>query len=304
MWELSFIARDFEVRRKAIFEDIDRKDGPMWSQICVICLNLIKSIEGRIDDYGKPPALPKPIEVPPTEARGRVTAPQKDDPVFQTKPAPKTMRSEVEKVIGQVARSPGHSPVTQLSPVAKKTLRSATDKLLSKEQQEALSSGHIANQFHGRIMAVVQNEWIGHWFRHDFRNRFTAAVLGTPEAEPTLYMNAATVLSLLAVHSLAEDKFGNVHRDVPGIVRTLTSVINKIETFKKGFPLHWTDVAKDKSTPEVDLVVDALKMGLAQVVAEFEPYSNDLRLTLKDMRMAKEAAAKAPEPAQEMEQVR
>ena len=48
----------------------------------------------------------------------------------------------------------------------------------------------------------------------------------------------------------------------------------------------------------MDKVVNALKTGLGEVVAKFEPYSNDLRLTLSDVRLAKEAAAKKDEMAE------
>lgn len=44
MWELAFIARDYESRRKAIYEDIDRKDGTMWSQVYAICLDIMKGM--------------------------------------------------------------------------------------------------------------------------------------------------------------------------------------------------------------------------------------------------------------------
>jgi nucleoporin NDC1 len=231
----------------------------------------------------------------------------KDDPIFQSKPAGKSMRGEVQKALGQAARSPGHSPVSQLSPVAKKTLRSARDRVLSKEQQEALAPAQLKSRFQEWTLTVLKYEIPGKWFRQGLRRRITAAVLGTPLGEPALYINAAAALSLLSVYSIAEDKFGNVHRDVPNMVRTFTNTIKKLEGFKQGFPSHWTDVTRDSATPELDTVIDALKTGLAQVVAEFEPYSSDLRLTLKDIRLAKEAAEKSAEPeepVQEMEQVR
>jgi nucleoporin NDC1 len=278
----------------------------MWSQIYMICLTIISGLENRVDNYGKPPPpLPVTKDASATEQKTRVAAPLKEDPIFQTKPTSKTMRGEVEKVLGQVARSPGHSPVSQLSPLAKKTLRNAKDRVLSKEQQEALSPPKLKGQLHQWALIVLHYNIPGMWFRQGFRRRFNTAVLGTPYAEPSLYVHAATVLSLLSVHSLAEDKFGNVHRDVPTIVRTFTAVIRKLEAFKQGLPVHWTDISQAKATPEVDQVLDALKTGLAQVVSEFEPYSADLRLSLKDVRLAKEAAAKPVEdPAQEMEEVR
>ncbi|GKT86924.1 nuclear envelope protein [Colletotrichum tofieldiae] len=290
LWELAYIARNDEGRRKAIFQDIDRKDGSTWSQIYVHCLNVIKSIESRIDGYGKPASVPA-APVQPEEARARSSAPLKEDPIFQSKPANRTMRGEMEKALTQVGRHPGTSPVSQLSPIAKKTLRGARDKVLSKEQQEALSSPQLKSQFQTWALKIINNEYVGCVFRQEFRNRLTAVVLGTPYSELSQYVNAVDVLSLLAVHSLTEDTFGKVHKDIPTIIRTFTTVINKIEVFKTNFPVHWTDVEQNRAAPEVDALIAALKTGLGQVIAEFEPYSNDLRLTRTDMRLAKEAAA-------------
>ncbi|KAK2026881.1 nucleoporin protein Ndc1-Nup [Colletotrichum zoysiae] len=290
LWELAYIARNDEGRRKAIFQDIDRKDGSTWSQIYVHCLNVIKSVENRIDDYGKPAAVPA-VPVQSEEVRARSSAPLKEDPIFQSKPANRTVRGEMEKALSQVGRHSGASPVSQLSPMAKKTLRGARDKVLSKEQQEALSSPQLKSQLQTWALKVISNEYVGWVFRQEFRNRLTAVVLGTPYSELSQYVNAADVLSLLAVHSLTEDTFGKVHKDIPTIIRTFTTVISKIEAFKSNFPVHWTDIEQNRAAPEVDALIAALKTGLAQVIAEFEPYSSDLRLTRTDMRLAKEAAA-------------
>jgi nucleoporin NDC1 len=142
---------------------------------------------------------------------------------------------------------------------------------------------------------LISIGWIGDIIRQSFRTQFAAAVLGGSFAEPTLHANAATALCQLAVHSLAEDLYGNVHRDVPSIIRTLASIIKKVEGLKAQFPLHWTDVRGLKECPEVDEVVEALKTGLEQVISKFEPYSTDLRLTPTDLRIAKEAIGKPVE---------
>jgi len=261
----------------------------MWSQIYVLCLGIIKGIEARIDEYEKKPEPEKSAgDDKKAEPKQRVTAPLKEEPIYQSKTGAKMGRREV-------ARSPGHSPAAQLSPLAKKTFINARDKVLSKEQQEALAPEKLLSQFQQYGRALLTQQYIpGSWFQQEFNRRFTVVVLGTPYAELSLYVNAANALGLLAVHSLAEDKFGNVHRDVPAIIRTLTGVITKIEGFKTRFPVHWTDINANKATPEVDKVLDALKTALGQVVGEFEPYSADLGLSMKDVRVAKEAAVKPP----------
>ncbi|TWU78990.1 hypothetical protein ED733_008277 [Metarhizium rileyi] len=292
MWELALIAQDFETRRLAIFGDIDRKDGPMWSQVYAICMELMKQIETRVDDYGNPPqsVVTKPNQI--VGAKQRTAAPLRQETIFTKTGEPAGLLGGVEKVLDQIARTPGSSPVSELSPMAKKTWNDAKDRVLTKEQQEALSPEHLRSEFGNWATSLMKNRYIGRLFHHDFHNRFVSVVLGTPYAEPTLYVNAAQALCLLAVHSLAEDQFGNVHRDVPSIIRTLTAVIRKVELLRQRIPLHWADPSGTKESQEVDQILDALRGGLEQVVAKFEPYSGDLRLSPGDLRLAKEAVVK------------
>lgn len=265
----------------------------MWSQVYAICMDLLKQIENRVDEYGKPPpsAISQPNQA--TEVKKqRTSAPLRQDPIFAKKAETPGLVGGMEKAWDQIARAPGSSPVSELSPLAKKTWKDARDRVLTKEQQEALSPEHLRSEFGSWTTSLMRIEFIGALFRHDFGTRVAGVVLGTPYAEPTLYTNAVQAICLLAVHSLAEDQFGNVHRDVPSIIRTLTAVIRKVESLNQSFPLHWTDASGIKESPEVDEILDALRTGLEQVVSKFEPYSNDLRLSLGDVRLAKEAMVK------------
>ncbi|KAG6009783.1 hypothetical protein E4U21_001213 [Claviceps maximensis] len=302
-WELSLIAQNFEARRQAIFCDIDRKDGPMWSQVYSLCMDLLKQIEDRVDEYGKPPpsAAAQPAQV--TQPKQRASAPLRKDPIFTATGETTGLLGGVEKALDQIARAPGASPVSELSPLAKKTWRDTKDRMLSKEQQEALSPEHLRSEIGKWTTTFMQIEVIGALFRHDFRTRLTGVVMGKPYAEPELYMNAIQALCHLSVHSLAEDQFGNVHRDVPTIIRTFIVLIRKVEGLKEEFPQHWTDPSGSRDSPEIDELLDALRSGLEQIVTKFEPFSYDLRLSLSDLRLAKEVMVKPrreePAPVEE-----
>jgi len=294
MWELAFIARDFEVRRKMIYEDIDRKDGPMWSQVYAICLDVLKSIDARIDNYGKAPAPPAPVIANPVDnakPAQRISQPVRDDPVLLSTPQQKTFRGEIEKAVSQAATSPGQR--SRLSPLAKKALLDAKGKL-AVMKQEATSSRNPDSPF-GYTTHRFLGSPFGSPFRQEFGRRLNAAILGTPYGEVSLYINATTALSQLAAHSLLEDRYGNVQRDISAIIRTLTTVTRKLEAFKATFPTHWTDVEGKKDAPEVDAILGALKESLSELITTFGPYSRDLRLGLTDMRLAKEAAGLASE---------
>jgi nucleoporin NDC1 len=286
MWELAFIARDYEDRRKAIYEDIDRKGGPMWTQIYGICLEILKSIETRIDNYGKPPTPAAPGAEEKVEPKKRITAPPKEDAIFQSTPQKPKFLEEVEKVVNQATVAPGQG--SQLSPLAKKALASGKSQLL-KVQKEVTGLDDPQGLFKELALKVLHSA-AGWPFRQEYGRRLTHAVLGAPYGEPSLYINAVSALSLLAAHSLTEDKYGNVQRDVATIIRTLTTITKKLETFSANLAPHWTDISSVKVCPEVDGVLVALKEALGRLIKEFAPYQRDLRLSLTDMRLAKEAA--------------
>ncbi|OTB08937.1 hypothetical protein M426DRAFT_316233 [Hypoxylon sp. CI-4A] len=298
LWELALIARDFDIRRRSIFEDIDRKDGPIWSQIYVTCLDTLKALEQRIDNYGKPPAPPPaqadaaaPAPQQP-QPQARIVQPPKDDDVWASTPVRKGLRNSLGNMVKGVVLSPGQTPVDVYLPEAKRRALEATDHLLTQEQKEAFTPEGVHTIFQTLSFRVLSVPSIGTLFQQLFSRRLTAAVFGQPYGESSIYINAAYALSKLAVSSLTEDQYGNVQRDVPAIIRTFTAVIKKLEKFRDGFPIHWTDLKKTRDCAEVEELLDALKDGLNELITAFGQYSTDLRLTRADMRLAREAAEK------------
>ncbi|PFH60472.1 hypothetical protein XA68_10906 [Ophiocordyceps unilateralis] len=269
MWELALIAKDFDARRQAIYRDIDQL---------------------RVDQYGKPDTSAV-VQTTEPSVRPRVSGPLRDEPILTQTNRAYGLAGGVEKAWDQIGRAPGASPVSELSPLAKKTWKEAKDRLLSKEQQEVLSPDHIRSGLEHWAAGLVEVRWLGSLLRQDSGTRLTATILGTPYAEPTLYINAVEALCQLAVHSLSEDEFGIVQRDVASIVRTMTAVMDKVEALKRRFPSHWMDPRRVPRSPAVDAVTEALRTGLERLMTTFEPYSRDLGLSRGDVRLAKEAAA-------------
>ncbi|KAI2465589.1 nucleoporin protein Ndc1-Nup [Annulohypoxylon bovei var. microspora] len=319
LWELALIARDFDDRRRSIFEDIDRKDGPMWSQIYVTCLNTIKALEERIDNYGKPPAAPAAqTAAAPAQPPARIVQPPKADNVWASTPSQNGLRNSLGNIVKNAVTSPGKAPADVYLPEAKKVAREASEHFLTQEQRDALSPQGVSSILRTLSLYVLNLPRAGQLFQQAFSRRLTTIVLGQPYGELSTYMNAAFALSRLAVSSLTEDQYGNVQRDVPAIIRTFTVVIKKLERFRDNLPIHWTDLGQNRECPEVDELLDALKDGLNELITAFGQYSTDLRLSRADMRLAREAAERrqaGPEverPAQalaqaartEMQQVR
>lgn len=304
MWELAHIATSFEDRRKAIFADIDRKDGPMWSQVYGLCMDAIKDMETRVDNYGKPP--PPPPAAPVEQPRQRVTAPLNDANILTPqKPqggAAATAKEVVKVITSGSKTSP--TPFAEFEPLARKGWDQTRDHLLTKEQQQAMSTDNVWSQIQRSTLWAMNFEWFRALFQQRFRSDVAGAVMGSPYAEPTLFANAAHALSQLSIHSLQEDQFGNVHRDVPTIIRTFTAVIQKVGAFKQSFPVHWSDTSSSKEAPELDQVLSALRIGLSHVVTSFEPFRHDLRLSPGDLRLAKEAAVDPEEERKRAEKAK
>ncbi|KAH7039852.1 nuclear envelope protein [Microdochium trichocladiopsis] len=292
IWELAYIARDFDDRRKAIFEDIDRPEGPMWAQIYSICMDKLKTIEKSIDEYGKVPAPVQQQAPAPAPASQRIVPPPSNEDVWAPPRQSTGLSSRVGGVVKSIGTSPGKTPAEYLGTEARRRIGQATDQYLTKEQKEMMSPEHLNSSARNLALRVLSTPWVGPIFHQDFRRSLVKAVLGTPYAEPSVPINAAFILSQLAVSSLAEDRYGNVQRDVSTIVRTFTVLIKKLEKFSADFPVHWTDLSGKRECPEVDALLDALKDGLSRLVTAFSPYATDLRLSRADMRLAKEAAEK------------
>ena len=218
--------------------------------------------------------------------------PIKQDDIF-TKPQPK--KRGVGEKVGQIAKDHGQSPVAPISPRAKKLVEKAEKAVAPKEQQDQ------------SFMALLK-EWsllllkyqVGWPFRQEYRRRISTIVLGQPYGDVGVIVDAIDAVTRFSVCSLAEDEYGHVQRDVKTIIQTLTTTVLKLEALKENLGFHWTDVERKKDCPEVDIVLNALKTGLNELVNAFGDYSEDLRLSQSEMRAARVAAtpAKRPEMAQ------
>jgi hypothetical protein len=293
---LAYIAERYEGRRKTIYEDIDRKGGSAWSQILGVCLGVITGMTLRIAEYERPtPAAPSSAtsNQDPITGLPRLAPPikdrlQKPGDLFGAPPKPSTL---VESV-GNYAKNHGNSPPGPLSPRAKKFLGNVEGAVLTPAQQQQLAAQGFMGLFRSWALRVIGSK-LGRPFRQEYRRRIAAVVLGSPYGDVGIIVDAIDSLTRLTVSSLTEDKFGNVQRDVKLIIQTLTSTITQVQGFRDRLGPHWTDVASKKESPEVDAILAALKSGLGELVMAFGDYSEDLRLSQSEMRLAREAATPA-----------
>lgn len=257
----------------------------MWSQVYKLCLDIVHEIETRIDMYGKAPDPPtKELVLPPTKEAGQSALQVSNDSILLATPPKK---SRVENIVGMAAvRSPGQAP--RLSPLVQKGYSQAKG-VVDEVTRQATSSENLHSPIQKWTRRFLDSP-IGVAFRQTYSRRITMVVMGTPYAEPSLFINAISALTRLALQSLTEDSYGNVQRDVSTIIRTFTAVTVKLEKFKADFSIHWTDLGGSKKCAEVDEILATLKEALRQLIEGFGPYARDIRLTFADMRLAREAA--------------
>jgi len=293
-----YIAERFQGRRKNIFEDIDRKGGSTWSQICTACLEVITGIGSRIAEYQNPkPSLAKDVPQEKIEALPKLGQPLKDGmkapgDLFASTPPPKSRGAGVAQAVGTFAKSHGQSSPPSLSPNARKLIKAAEGVVLTPQQQADLDARGLSGLFKEWAIWFLKTN-LGWPFRQVYRRKIAAIVLGSPYGDVGIIVDAIDALTRFAVKSLEEDKYGNVQRDVKSIIRTFTEAVKELEKFKTSLGFHWTDVDKIQESPEVDILLASLKDGLNQLVEAFGDYSEDLRLSQSEMRMAREAATPA-----------
>ncbi|TKA81545.1 hypothetical protein B0A49_00459 [Cryomyces minteri] len=295
-WEFLLIAQRFDLRRKSLLQDIDRKGGPAWTQILAVSLSEVQGITKRISECQQPPSsADAPQQQQPIHSLPKISQPLKQDNIFASAPPPTTPFQAVQASAGQAVKSIGQSPgADPVSPKAKKLIEYGTNTLLTKEQRDSLSQTAVKNKTNSYLIKILRTP-LGLPFRQTFRRRATAVVYGVPYSALNTIIYAINALTTLAVRSITEDTLGQVAKDVPTIVRVFADTIRNIENFMQTLPPHWTDVEFDEKSSrrvkEVEEVTDALKSGLEQLLLGYGEFADSLGLSKRELRGAKDLVA-------------
>ncbi|KAK5152340.1 hypothetical protein LTR04_006427 [Oleoguttula sp. CCFEE 6159] len=308
-WELLLIAQRFDLRRNSLFQDIDRKGGPAWTQILAVSLSEVQGITKRISECQQPPSSAAASQQQqPIHYLPKISQPLKQDNIFASAPPPTTPFQAVQASTGQAVKSIGQSPgADPITPKAKKLIEYGTNTLLTKEQRESLSQTTVKNKANSYLTKTLRTP-LGLPFRQTFRRRATAVVHGVPHSALNTIIYAINALTTLAVRSIKEDTLGQVAKDVPTIIRVFADTIRNIENFMQTLSPHWTDVEFDEKSSrrvkEVDEVTDALRSGLEQLLLVFGEFADSLGLSKGELRGAKElvAGGGSAEKGKQMEQ--
>lgn len=289
LWELVYISQRFESRRQSIFADIDRNDGPVWTQVLSVCMAKIYGITDRIAEFQNPSLRDRPPLHPDSLlSLPRLSTPLRQDHILNNPIPPTSRREKIESNIGSIAKSYGQSPPSQqlspLTPRAKQYLGVARKKLLTQGQQQTLNPNNVRASFNDYLIRFLRSP-LGFPFRQTFKRRVRTVALGSPYSEFVQIVDAVDAISRLVVASLKEDHYGKVSKDVALILRTYANTIIRLEGFVGTMAVHWTDVEfQDRKVEEVDVVLSCLKEGLGAMIKGFGGYGSELGISEQEMR--------------------
>ncbi len=301
-WELAIITQRFDLRRKSLFQDLDRKGGAAWKQVLEVCLNELRDLNTRLQTWNTAvpsPAAPPSQPQPAIHTLPRLSKPLKNDNIMRASAPPSSRTSAASATIQQFAKSYGESPgADPISPRAKKLLAIGANTVLSKEQQQTLQPSNLKDHALVYVNKFLRSPF-GWPFRQRFSRRAAAIVGGYPDSSVDRVVNAIDSLTGLCMRSLSEDALGTVNKDVPTILRTYLASSRTLEAFIQQFPPHWTDVefteTERKQVDDVDQVSQALRRGIEQLLLAFGEYATDMGLNPKDIREAKELVDRGKE---------
>jgi nucleoporin NDC1 len=284
-WELVIIAQKHPERRKAIFADIDREGGTTWSQMLNAALDVVQSINTRVEVATTKPnttQAPRDSDAMEIDSLPRIAPPVTQGPIFADSPPPQTRTEEIESYIDWGAKRIGQSKHPFNPPVSKgkELLIYVTP---ASVQLEDISLRSMLQ--YGR--SLLQSSPIGWFFRTNFERKVNTIILGSPQGNAAVMVDAMEATTRMLVASLSEDLYGKVIHGVPSTVRSFTSTINAIEAFVQNVK---EEPVEDSNIEEVEIILARLKASLAELLSAFQLYLTDQGLSAAEHRQAQNAS--------------
>ena len=278
-WELAVIAQKHKERRKAIFEDIERPRGPIWTEMVQAGLSVLQEMQSRI--AGPPPSVTKPGTPETVKTLPRLLPQMQTQSIFAQDPEP-TNRAEwlttPLKAFGST-KQPWRPPIEQAA-------KQMETKLLE-------PSKGLVDQW----MYALRQSPVGWIFNPSNAAKINATLLGSPYGNAAVVVDVVEALTKMQVASLTEDTYGKATPTVPDTVRTFTKTLNLIEDY----------VSQNKQgvtggIEEVEIIIERLRASLKELLSAFQVYLIDQGLGIAELNQAKkaiQAASSKPPPSQE-----
>ncbi|EXJ85915.1 hypothetical protein A1O1_06284 [Capronia coronata CBS 617.96] len=280
-WELAIIAQKHKDRRRAIFEDIERPSGPVWTQISEAGLKVLREIQDRIS--GPPSVAPQPTNNSSVRSLPHIIPELPAQPIFQPSPKPRKAEAIVSNQLRHIGNSahPWHPPV-------ERTTKAVETKLLEYAKRPGANDMPARNLLEQWSLSL-QRSPVGWFFISTNAAKINAAVLGTPFGNAAIIVDVIDSITKMLVASLSEDTYGKATPTVPEAVRTFTRTLLVIENF-----VAKNDPGSTRNIEEVEIIVGRLRSGLKELLSAFQVYLIDVGLGISDLNQAKKAVQAPP----------
>lgn len=282
-WELDVIATTDLPRRKAIFTDIERPTGRMFSSMLAAGLDVIKSIDSRI--AGPPPAQPTtnpqggPAQDPDVHHLPKILPAAKSTQatIYGRPPAAATFTERFADMAAQEIKQIGSSP-NAWQP------RTDNIKRLAIEYSSPLKD-NLQTQ-----LDTAQQSPLGRYLLESPVRVVKSTILGSPTANPSQILFAINSTTRLLIASLEEDSYGKAVQGVASAVHQLTNTIYAIESFVHKYTNGGVVAASDATyLHDVTEIHNKLKTFLKEILDRFQGFVAG-RLSIKDLNDARKAA--------------
>ncbi|CAN6634398.1 hypothetical protein TRVA0_014S02300 [Trichomonascus vanleenenianus] len=254
--ELMYIAITDKARRVTIFKDIDRDPASIWRQISKECLSVVNAMNKKFEKPAKKPTQRAPQkQAPAAPPRAVHLSVKRDENIFASKEQGKRLVDNFQD----------------------KQAERSTEVIGFVSQITSVANSYI--QQYSLLVTRFLETPVGAPFRCTIERDSISRI-----PNEVLVNCAITSLSELVVHSIEDDDYGIVHRDVGQILSTLYETIKLLEDFLLHPPVHWTDVlvVQERREPNLTRIVRILRLAcdaFYQIVDAYRDTINEISLS-------------------------
>ncbi|KAF8418518.1 nucleoporin protein Ndc1-Nup [Tirmania nivea] len=281
-WELLYITFNKPDRRKSIFTDIDRPII-IFDEIKNECLAVLAKAKLSIEHKDQPvthtPAS-SPMSFTELTSPG---APPPMQPIGYDKGIFKYPYQEMPDLVRQWQTTDGSLFGDKVS--AKLTPHAPDIKAAKYRMGEEFNS----------VQKKFLESTAGKLFRQTVERKTQGLI---PNVK--LQVNAVAALAKLCICALSEDEYGIVRNRIGEILEGFFDTMDSLESYIKAPGIHWTDTESERDEEKVTAklkepkeLLDSLELAVKDIVTSYRTYLNDLNLSVKVGKRARQALEKS-----------
>ncbi|QRV78472.1 nucleoporin NDC1 [Ceratobasidium sp. AG-Ba] len=264
--ELANVTTNRPPRRIALFSDL-KANPTAWELVCRECFLLLgKDYSTVINRNAPSPAVVPPVAVQPAAAQASKIS---KDPIYKSAPAASS--GALDKFVGTANAVANVVPTTVPSIFLSSHATPAAS--IPVQLPASIKSWKLPRPDLSGIMSMLPqsvvfwSRWLWDMLFVERQEAKLEALLPNRAAD----IWAIEALSTLVAHSLHEDPYGRVQRDIPRVLEALISYLGALEQLVEETNANPTPNTEDAIKKVVQPVAEALREGIRMIVLEFGP---------------------------------